>query len=365
MSRKKNNLSIKDFSVIDLFCGVGGLTHGFVKEKFNVEAGIDFDKSCKYAFEKNNNATFYHKDITILTGTELNDKFSKRKRKILVGCAPCQPFSTYNSKKSNNDTIKSKDEKWKLLYSFAKLINEVEPEIISMENVPQLVKFDEGKVFNDFVKGLESKNYFVSWSIVNAQDYGVPQRRKRLVLLASKFGKIEIIDKTIKDNNFKTVKDAIGHLPPIEDGVSHPDDTLHRARKLSELNKNRIRATKEGGFWRDWDESLWLECHKKQSGKSYGSVYGRMKWNDVAPTMTTHCTGLGNGRYGHPEQDRAISLREAALIQSFPEDYDFIDPTIPMSTPAISRQIGNAVPVELGVAIAKSIKKHIEQQQIQ
>jgi DNA (cytosine-5)-methyltransferase 1 len=350
---------ISDFSIIDLFCGVGGLTHGFVKENFKVDAGIDFDKSCKYAFEVNNNTIFYHEDITTITGQDLLLKYSKGIRKILVGCAPCQPFSIYRN--SNKTQKKSEDEKWKLLYSFANLIDEVEPEIISMENVPLLLKFDNGKVFKDFVKRLEAKKYFVSFYIVNAQDYGVPQRRKRLVLLGSKHGKINLIEKTVSNNEYITVKDAIGHLPHIEDGVSHPNDKLHRARKLTDLNKKRIRATKEGGFWRDWPEELILECHKKESGQSFGSVYGRMKWNDVAPTMTTYCTGLGNGRFGHPEQDRAITLREAALIQSFPEDYDFIDPSIPMSSPTIARQIGNAVPVGLGVAIAKSIKIHIEQ----
>ncbi len=363
MLKKHNKLNFKDFSVVDLFCGVGGLTHGFVKEKFQVDAGIDFDESCRYAFEKNNNTKFYHEDITKLSGEILNNRFSKGKRKILIGCAPCQPFSIYNSKNSNK--VKNKDEKWKLLYSFGNLIDEVNPEIVSMENVPQLVKFDKGEVFNDFIKKLERKGYNVSWSIANAQDYGIPQRRKRLVLLASKYGEIKLIDKTVKDNKYKTVRDAIGHLPPVEDGVSHPNDKLHRARKLTALNKKRVRATAEGGSWKDWDKSLWLECHKKESGKSFGSVYGRMRWDDVAPTMTTYCTGLGNGRFGHPEQDRAISLREAALIQSFPIDYDFIDPTKPMSSPAIARQIGNAVPVGLGIAIAKSIKKHIEEIEVE
>ena len=307
-------------------------------------------------FEKNNNAVFFHKDISALSGEELTKKFPKGKKKILIGCAPCQPFSIYN----RGSSIKNKDGKWKLLYSFADLIEEVEPEIISMENVPLLVKFDGGKVFNKFIKRLKQKKYFVSWSIVNAQDYGVPQRRKRLVLLASKYGEINMIEKTVKENKFVTVREAIGHLPPVEDGVSHPKDILHRARKLTPINKKRIQATKEGGFWRDWDESLKLECHKKETGKSFRSVYGRMKWNEVAPTMTTYCTGLGNGRFGHPEQDRAITLREAALIQSFPKDYQFVDPAKNMSSLSIARQIGNAVPVELGVAIAKSIKEHIE-----
>ncbi|MFT3846216.1 MAG: DNA (cytosine-5-)-methyltransferase [Lacibacter sp.] len=361
MSKKINKIGIENFSVVDLFCGVGGLTHGFVKEQFKVDAGIDFDISCKYAFEKNNKAVFFHRDIINLTSQDLSKIFSKGKRKILVGCAPCQPFSIYNSRNSNNKQIKKRDSKWRLLYSFADLIEGVEPDIISMENVPLLVKFDKGKVFNDFVRRLKKKNYHVSWSIVNAQDYGVPQRRKRLVLLASKLGEINLIGKTISDNKYITVRDAIAHLPVVEDGISHPTDLLHRARKLTEINKKRIKATKEGGFWRDWDKSLWLECHKKETGKSFRSVYGRMKWDDVAPTMTTYCTGLGNGRFGHPEQDRAISLREAALIQSFPQNYDFIDPHKPMSSPNIARQIGNAVPVELGVAIAKSIKEHIEE----
>lgn len=352
-------ISCEDFSVVDLFCGVGGLTHGFVKQKFNVEAGVDSDKSCQYAFEENNKSKFIHRDVTNFSSEELISLYSHGKRKILVGCAPCQPFSIYNQRNSNKTKTKTIDAKWKLLYSFSDLIDKVEPDIVSMENVPLLLKFDEGKVFNDFVKKLEEKKYFVSYYVVNAQDYGVPQRRRRLVLFGSKYGKIDLIDKTIINNNFVTVKDAIGHLPPVEDGVSHPSDALHRARKLTDLNKLRIKATKEGGFWRDWDKSLWLECHKKESGKSFRSVYGRMKWNEVAPTMTTYCTGLGNGRFGHPDQDRAITLREAALIQSFPPNYKFYNPEEAFSSPTIARHIGNAVPVGLGIAIAKSIKNHI------
>ncbi len=356
-------MKVKDFSVVDLFCGIGGLTHGFVKEKFKVDAGIDFDETCKFAFEENNKAKFYHEDITNLSGESLLQKYSKNKRKILVGCAPCQPFSIYNQKggKNTKDNAKLKDEKWKLLYSFANLIDEVEPEIISMENVPLLLTFDKGKVFKDFVSRLEERNYFVTYHIVNAQDYGVPQRRKRLILFGSKHGEIELIKKTIKKDDFVTVKDAIGHLPPVQDGVPHPEDNIHVARKLTPLNKKRIQASKQGGSWQDWNESLWLECHKKDSGKNFKSVYGRMKWNDVAPTMTTYCIGLSNGRFGHPEQDRAITLREAALIQSFPENYKFIDPEKEVSNNTIARQIGNAVPVGLGVVVARSIKNHIKQ----
>ena len=365
MHSNLNKISYRDFGVVDLFCGVGGLTHGFVKENFNINAGIDFDNSCDYAYETNNNASFIHMDVTKLTSQELNSLYKKGQKKILVGCAPCQPFSIYNSKKNQNkpeeNCEEAKDQKWQLLYSFANLIDETDPEIISMENVPLLTKFNHGKVFNDFVDKLKAKGYHVSWQVVNAQDYGVPQRRKRLILLGSKYGKIELIGKTVTDSNYKTVREAIGNLPIVEDGVSHASDALHRARKLTDLNKRRIQATKEGGFWRDWSDDLKLACHKTENGKLFGSVYGRMKWDDVSPTMTTHCTGINNGRFGHPEQDRAITLREAALLQSFPADYDFIDPKKQFSSGNIARQIGNAVPVDLGQAIAKSIKNHITQ----
>lgn len=361
MKTSLQNDNLRDFSVVDLFCGVGGLTHGFVKEDFNVAAGVDFDISCKYAFEVNNKSPFIHKDVTVFTPSELTELYPEGSRKILVGCAPCQPFSVYNHKNNNNPELQEKDNKWQLLYSFSDLIEAVRPEIVSMENVPQLVSFNKGQVFKDFVKRLNGNGYKVTYSIVNTQDYDVAQRRKRLVLFGTlNQSEITIINKTNNYRNYKTVRTAIGHLPPINDGETCSTDPLHRARKLTEINKKRIQATKEGGSWREWDESLLLECHKKESGKAFGSVYGRMKWDDVAPTMTTYCIGLGNGRFGHPEQDRAISLREAALFQSFPEYYDFINPEAPASLPTIARHIGNAVPVQLGRVIAKSIKRHIE-----
>lgn len=349
---------IKEFSVVDLFCGVGGLTQGFVKAGFHVAAGVDFDQTCKYAFEKNNQTTFIHKDISRLTSSELLKLYPNGKRKILIGCAPCQPYSIFNrnNKVTETDTY---DVRWKLLYSFSDLIKKVKPEIISMENVPLLKNFQGGKVFKDFVSSLEKSGYYVSYGIYNAQDYGVPQRRKRLVLLGSLHGKIELIPPTHTKDKMVTVYDAIGKLPPIKDGEIYKKDKLHRARKLTELSIKRIQASKEGGSWKDWDDSLMLKCHKKKGGELYKSVYGRMKWDDVAPTITTYCIGLNNGRFGHPVQDRAISLREAAILQSFPPKYAFINPTAETNFGIIAKHIGNAVPVLLGKAIAKSIKNHI------
>ena len=353
---------LNQYAVIDLFCGVGGLTHGLVKTDFEVVAGIDFDNSCKYAFEKNNKgAIFYHKDILNLSPQDLENMFPEGKRRILVGCAPCQPFSLYNKKRNDAET-RDKDTKWQLLDAFANLIIDVQPEIISMENVLSLKIFDKGSVLHNFVNKLEKNGYLVSHFEVNAQDYGVPQRRKRLILFGTKNDRrIQIIPPTHSKGNYVTVRKALEGLPRLDNGEVCQTDLLHRSRVLGELNLRRIRATREGGFWREWSEDLKLTCHKKENGKSFRSVYGRMNWNDVAPTMTTYCVGLGNGRFGHPEEDRAISLREAAIFQDFPRDYDFIDPNIKFSMSALARQIGNAVPVGLGKVVGASIIKHLEE----
>lgn len=340
-------------SVIDLFCGIGGLSQGFVLEKFNLLAGIDFDGSCKFAFEANNKTDFLQRDLTVMSSKEIAALYPKNSLKILVGCAPCQAFSTLSQKYKNND-------KWKLLYSFSKIIKEMKPEIVSMENVPNLLKYSNGEVFRDFIEVLNSSGYHVTYDVVNAADYGVAQNRKRLILIASQLGKVDFIKPTHTETNRVTVRDVIAHLPKIKDGISHPKDVIHRAPKLSSLNKKRIKATKEGGGWMDWPGDLQLTCHKKKSGKTFRSVYGRMKWDEVSPTLTTQCTGLGNGRYGHPEQDRAITLREAALLQSFPKSYQFLPKEATFTPTEIERHIGNAVPVNLGRMIAKSIKRHLK-----
>ncbi|MCX6346081.1 MAG: DNA (cytosine-5-)-methyltransferase [Armatimonadetes bacterium] len=337
-------------SVIDLFCGIGGLTHGFVKEGFDVIAGIDVDASCKYAYEENNKAEFILEDVHEFTAEDVNALYPKDDLKILVGCAPCQPFSRYTNRKTE-------DKKWQLVGAFAKLISEAQPDIVSMENVPELAKHS---VFQDFLHTLDTLGYKKSWSLVECVDYGIPQTRTRLVLFASKLGPIEIIKPTHSRSKWRTVRQVIRNLEPLSAGEFSKKDPIHCASALTELNMRRIMATPEGGSWKDWDEELILDCHKKETGKSYPSVYGRMKWDDPAPTMTTQCNGLGNGRYGHPEQNRAISLREAALIQTFPKSYRFIEPGKKVVIKHLARHIGNAVPVRLGQIIAKSIKKHLE-----
>ena len=345
----------KKIKVVDLFCGIGGLSYGFVKKGFDVVAGFDIDDTCRYAFEENNRGRFFNQDVNTVTKEQLDELFEKADIKILAGCAPCQPFSSYAFK------VKEKDRnKFGLLYAFGRLVQEVKPEIVTMENVLQILSFKQAPVLEDFIKTLENEGYRVSVNKVFCPDYGIPQTRKRLVLLASRLGDISLLEKTHKPENYVTVRDVIGNLPAINAGETCESDPLHTARKLTALNMKRIKATPYGGGWKDWPEELILNCHKKGTGKTFGSVYGRMLWDEPSPTITTLCTGIGNGRFGHPEQDRALSLREAALLQTFPVDYRFFPDTETFSLRNVSRYIGNAVPPLLGEVIAESIKRHLK-----
>ena len=338
-------------SCVDLFCGAGGLTHGFVLEGLPVVAGIDMDPACRYPYEANNQAKFIERDISKVTAAELKELFGGADLTVLAGCAPCQPFSTY----AHRYELDGKDGKWGLLYQFSRLVEETSPDVITMENVPTVAKHS---VFHDFVDTLKRLGYNVWFDVVNSSQYGVPQTRRRMVLLASKHGDIKMIDPTHPKP--KTVRQAIGRLRPLRAGETAPRDKLHATARLSDKNIQRIKVSRPGGTWRDWPEHLVADCHKAESGKTYGGVYGRMEWDKPAPTMTTQCYGFGNGRFGHPEQDRAISLREAAILQSFPRSYSFVPKGCDVEFTTLGRLIGNAVPVNLGRAIAQSINAHID-----
>jgi len=343
-----------EYNVIDLFCGIGGLSYGLKKSGFNILAGIDVDDSCKFAYETNVKAEFIASDIRKIKGNELVEKYWGDNNKILVGCAPCQPFSTHSNKIKNNET----SDKWNLLNEFSRLVKETNPEIISMENVPNLVN---KKIFTDFKTQLLELGYFISYHIVYCPDYGIPQKRRRLVLLGSKHGKISLLDKTHSPNTYRTVRQVIGKLPIINNGENCLKDVLHKSSALTDINLKRIIASKPNGTWKDWDESLLLDCHKKESGKTYTSVYGRMSWDEPSPTITTQFFSIGTGRFGHPEQNRGLSLREGALLQTFPQNYKLIKTNDSLSMKKIATHIGNAVPVDLGFVIGKSIIKHLKE----
>lgn len=350
-NRGEFKYSHKAYPIVDIFCGIGGLTHGFVLEGFQSVAGYDTDVACKYSFEVNNRSEFIEADVELLTGAEVNARFPEDLPRILVGCAPCQPFSSYTNKQKSKD-----QKKWSLLSSYGRIIDEIEPEVISMENVPSL----SGKqIFRDFLVLLKKNGYDIWWENVFCPDYGVPQRRNRLVLLGSRLGDISLIDPTHSTDQYKTVRDTIDHLPRLQAGEVDSEDPLHRASNMSSLNLKRIRNSVPGGTWRDWDENLLATCHKRESGSSYYNVYARMEWDELSPTITTQFIGFGNGRFGHPEQDRALSLREGALLQTFPVDYQFVDPVSQIYITRLAKHIGNAVPVKLARVIAQSIREHL------
>lgn len=340
--------------IIDLFCGVGGLTRGLLDAGMNVIAGFDIDPTCKYTYEHNNKVNYHLRNIREVTGKEIIALYDENATKILVGCAPCQPFSQMRFKlKDANE----QDDKYNLLLEFGRLIDEIHPAVISMENVPQI---RETQIFRKFLDILDCNHYNVDSKVIFCPDYGIPQTRRRFVLVASLLGPISIIESTHNQHEVH-VKDYIGNLPPIAAGGVHPNDPMHRAASLSEKNLQRIRASVPGGTWRDWPESLRCPCHKRESGQTYSSVYGRMTWDQIGPTITTQFYNYGTGRYGHPEQDRALSLREGALLQTFPMDYDFINPDAPFVFSDIARHIGNAVPVRLGEVIGATINRHLKE----
>lgn len=337
---------------VDLFCGAGGLTHGLQRAGITVVEGVDIDGACKFAYEANNGCRFVHKSALDYTEEDIASALEGAGVRVLVGCAPCQPFSTY----TQGPRGKHQD-KWAMLERFGQLALATRPDIVSMENVAPLAGTDQ---FSSFVEELDSAGFRVKHWIVDCREYGAPQQRRRLVLLASRHGEIDILPPThTLPERWTAVRDAIGEMPPLAAGDADAKDPLHRTSQLSPTNMRRMHASKPGGTWRDWPEELRAPCHVRESGRTYLAVYGRMEWDKPAPTMTGQCFGFGNGRFGHPEQHRAISLREAAILQTFPSTYEFIEPGTPIHMKSVGRMIGNAVPPLLAEVIGNSILRHI------
>ena len=351
-SKNKKGCSImkkKKVEAIDLFCGIGGLTYGLKKAKIKIIAGLDNDASCEYAYRKNNKSKFICEDIANYDFRKMKKMYSKDSIKVLVGCAPCQPFTPYARKITNKqNTIREG-----LIKYFVKAVTILKPHIISMENVRGLT---QKKIFTKFVRQINNLGYKVDYKVVYCPNYGVPQTRYRLVLMASRLGEIEVPSPNHSKSQYITVGDAIKKLPILRDGGICPSDHVHRCMKLAAINKKRIKHSKPQGTWHDWPKNLLPDCYKKPSGQTYRNVYGRMSYGHVGPTITTRFLTYGTGRFGHPTQARAISLREGALLQTFPEDYDFGED---FKVRECERHIGNAVPPNLGEAIGQAILLHI------
>ncbi len=355
--------------VFDLFCSIGGLTYGLQQAGIAVNAGLDIDGSCRFAYEENCKADFIEADIRDISFSDVAPYLDDADYRVLVGCAPCQPFSSHTVKMKAYQS----DARWNLIDEFLRIILKGRPEIVSMENVPQL---KNKPIYKAFTRELENAGYVVSDGIVSCAQFGVPQSRSRLVMLASLLDRIDMPNPTCLrrgrgrqeaqkhvvaclNPQSTTVRQAIGHLDHLNHGQVSETDPLHVCSRLAPINLKRIRASKPGGSWRGWPAALLPDCYKKESGLSYGSVYGRMQWDKPAPTLTTQFYRYGTGRYGHPEQDRALSLREGAILQTFPEHYQFVAPGEKAVFSRIGRQIGNAVPPSLGYAIGEAIKDHL------
>lgn len=332
---------------IDLFCGAGGLTYGLRKAGISVVAGIDIDPSCKFPFTFNNDAKYIECDVRCLKAHDLVRLYEPDSIRLLAGCAPCQPFSPFR-----RGTYNSNDKKWSLLREFSRLAKELKPELVTMENVPGLAS---KRMFSDFVQALRKLGYHVDWRSVYCPPFGIPQHRRRLVLLASLIGPVKVPCGSLPPEKYKTVRDTIASLPKLAAGETDSDDKLHKARSVTPTNLQRLISSLPGGTWHDWPEGLRANCHRKKTGSSYQSVYSRMVWDEPSPTITTQAYNFGTGRFGHPEQDRSITLREAALLQTFPRRYRFVAPGEKVCFNRVGRLIGNAVPPRLALFIGSEL----------
>lgn len=331
---------------IDFFCGAGGLTRGLLDARVEVLAGVDHDAGLKDTYEKNNSPSrFVCSDIKDIDIAELRrDLGIKKGDKVLyAACTPCQPFSTLNQ-------MQGEDDRKDLLLSFAELVEDAPPDFILVENVPGLNTAYGRDVYQKFMAVLKRCKFdHVFQSMLDAQHYGVPQIRKRFIMLASRVGPVKAPRKSHK---VRTVKDQIARFPRLTAGEEHTKIPNHVARALAPHHRRLIRAVpKDGGSRGDVkDQSLLLECHKGRP-KVHKDVFGRMWWKQPAPTLTCRCTDVYCGRFVHPEQDRGLSLREAAALQTFSDTYEFHGTSIFH----MARQVGNAVPVELAKRLGRAL----------
>lgn len=350
---RKSGSSLK---AIDFFCGAGGMTKGMNGAEIKVLAGIDNDASCRQTYEVNNpSSKFIKNDINALTPTRLARLTGISKHDdslIFIGCSPCQYWSRTRTYREKSEPTKN------LLGAFEKFVESFRPGYIVVENVPGMYKKRDNNVLGNFLNFIENRSYNILHSdVIKSVNYGVPQTRERYLLIASRvcssilIPQCEYPEKMIV-KNFIGAKNGFVSIP-----AGHRDNTdfRHTAAGLSEKNLKRIRLTRpDGGTRYQWKDDPDLQIPTYQGRDAYfRNVYGRMFWNKPAPTITTRFHSLSNGRFGHPEEDRALSLREGATLQTFPKDYLFFGSSIG----SIAQQIGNAVPPQLAKRIGEAIIK--------
>ena len=333
---------------IDFFCGAGGLTRGLLNVGISVLAGVDNDRRLRETYVRNNEpCRFVDSDINDIRIHELLKELEVEEDDLTLyaACTPCQPFSTLNK-------MKGRDQRKILLLAFARIVEERPPDFILVENVPGLNNAYGREIYEEFLSVLKKCGFSEDADLLDAKHFGVPQTRKRFILVASRHGRISLPFPRTEARRIATVRASIEKYPIIADGESSKAYPNHVARKLQPHHKRIVASVPtNGGSRREVkDTSILLNCHQ-QNPNAHKDVFGRMAWDEPSPTLTCRCTDVYCGRFIHPEQDRGISLREAASLQTFGDDYEFFGPSFLF----LSSQIGNAVPVKLAEQLGSSI----------
>lgn len=332
---------------IDFFCGAGGLTRGLLDAGIDVVAGVDNDKRLRDTYERNNKPSrFIDRDIAAVDIKSLRREVGVRKADttLYAACTPCQPFSTLNRSKGDDD-------RKALLLHFAAVVAQCPPDFVIVENVPGLNNAIGRGIYRQFEVVLESNGFRADARQLDAKHFGVPQTRKRFILIGSRHGAAKLPGPTTAHRP-PTVRDHIGKYPSIRDGEESATHPNHVARPLQSHHRRIVEAVPpDGGSRRDVaDTSILLKCHQERP-HAHKDVFGRMAWDQPGPTLTCRCTDVYCGRFIHPDQHRGISLREAAALQTFADDYQFFGSSFLEK----SRQIGNAVPVRLAEELGKAV----------
>lgn len=341
---------------VDFFCGGGGMSYGMLEAGINVLAGIDYEPNCKETYEDNiTGAEFIQADVFELKEEELETRLNLERNDddlILIGCSPCQFWSIINTDKTKS--TKSAN----LLIEFTRFVKYFNPGYVVVENVPGVLRKKNESGLEDFIVWLEENNYKVHFEVHNVAEYGVPQSRKRFTLIANRVTE-ELIDLIKNEGRKVTVRDVLGQangFPEIKDGHKDETEFLHTVASISAMNKKRLKkVAKDGGNRLGFanDQELQLACFEGKDS-SFKDTFGRLWWDKPSPTITTKFFSISNGRFVHPQEDRALSLREGATLQSFPKEYKFHG----TSTSSIARLIGNAVPPQYAKCIGEAIIKN-------
>ncbi|MDP2167888.1 MAG: DNA cytosine methyltransferase [Thermodesulfovibrionales bacterium] len=337
----------KTYAAIDLFSGCGGLSEGLRKSGFHVVAAVEMDRTSAECYRSNHlNTVVINKDIRNVRTEALKKPLSGNSLYLLAGCPPCQGFS---SVRRLNRKIPAIDNRNRLILQYLRFVKALRPLTIMLENVPGIKDYD---LFHGIVHDLRNLGYFIDYQIIDIAHYGVPQRRKRLVLVGSRLGNIKIAP---APNIKKTVKQTIGRLESVETS----NDALHKIlpKHTAGIQKLITLIPRNGGSRKDLPEKYQLYCHKKPM-VGFNDIYGRLHWDRHSSTITSGCLNPSKGRFLHPEEDRVITPREAALLQTFPKRYKF---PLSISKAELALLIGNALPPKFSSIQATHILNHIKQ----